>query len=78
MRLLAIVGSLLLLIYFVGLLTLTFHNLSKGMFGLDTEGDSRLVRLFMRQILILLWPLVLVSAEGRHALRVIWTGKEDI
>jgi hypothetical protein len=76
-KLLALVGSLILFVYIVGVLLLTYHNLSKSMFALET-GDNRLVRFFMREILVLLWILVLGSAEGRHALRVIWTGKEDI
>lgn len=78
MKLLALTGSLLLFVYIIGLLLLTFHNLSKGVFALETGGDSRLVRFFMRQIMILLWPLVLCSSEGRHALHVIWTGKDDL
>lgn len=77
MRLLAFFGSLALLIYFCGLVALTFHNFSKSMWAVE-DGESRLVRFFMRQIVIVLWPLMLVSAEGRHALKVIWTGREDL
>jgi hypothetical protein len=78
-KLLALVGSLALFIYIAGALVLTFHNLSKGMFTVEEpEGDSRLTRFFMREIVILLWPLIMASEEGRHALRVIWTGKEDL
>jgi hypothetical protein len=78
MKALALFGSLALGIYIIGALALTFHNFSKGFFGLETGGDSRLLRFFMREILIVLWPLVLVSSEGRHALKVIWTGRDDI
>lgn len=78
MKLLALAGSVALFLYIVGVIALTFHNISKGFFGLDTDGDSRLTRLFMRQIMIVLWPLVMASAEGRHALKVIWTGRDDL
>ena len=77
MRLLALIGSVLFIIYIVGFIMLTFHNISKGFFALGDD-RIRLTRFFMRQIIILLWPLVLASGEGRHALRVIWTGKDDI
>lgn len=78
MKALALLGSLALLTYIVGLLALTFYNFSKGLFALETGGDSRATRFFMRQIMIVLWPLVVCSKEGRHALRVIWTGKDDL
>jgi hypothetical protein len=77
MKLLALVGSLAAFVYFIGLLTLTFHNISKSMWALET-GENRLVRFFMREIIILLWPLMMASEEGRHALHVIWTGKEEL
>jgi hypothetical protein len=77
MKLLALVGSLALFIYIIGVLTLTVHNISKSMWALDDGEENRLVRFFMRQIVILLWPLMMVSEEGRHALHVIWTGKLD-
>ncbi len=76
MRLLALVGSLALFAYLLGILILTFHNISKLMFGHIFEESPR-VRFFMRQILIMLWPLVLVSAEGRRALVIIWKGEND-
>lgn len=80
MKFIALLGSLMFIVWLVGVLTLSFHNLSKGFFGLDNyvKPYHRLVRFWMREFVILLWPLVLASAEGRHALRVIWTGKDDI
>jgi hypothetical protein len=76
MKLLAMIGSLILLVWIVGMLLLTFHNVSKTLFGHVFENEPG-VRFFMRQILIILWPLVLASEEGRYALRVIWTGRDD-
>lgn len=76
MRLLALFGSLALFAYIVAALILTFHNFSKLMFGHVFEANPR-VRFFMRQLLIMFWPLVLASAEGRRALQVIWTGEWD-
>jgi hypothetical protein len=76
MKLLALVGSLALFIYFVGLLTLTFHNISKTLFGHVFEAEAG-TRFWMRQIMLIMWPLVLASEEGRYALYVIWTGKDD-
>jgi hypothetical protein len=76
MRLLADIGSLLLIIYIVSVLALTWHNISKTLFGHTFEHEPG-VRFWMRQILILFWPLVLASEEGRYALYVIWTGKDD-
>lgn len=76
MRLLALIGSLMLFVYIVGALMLTVHNVSKTLFGHVFENEPG-VRFWMRQILILLWPLVLASEEGHHALKVIWTGRDD-
>lgn len=76
MRLLALLGSAALLVWLVGIAVMTFHNLSKFMFGHTFEQNSR-VRFFMRQIMIVFWPLVLASAEGRRALDIIWKGKWD-
>lgn len=76
MKLLALVGSFLLFVYFVGVVLLTFHNVSKTLFGHTFENEAG-VRFWMRQILILLWPLVLASEEGHYALKVIWTGRDD-
>jgi hypothetical protein len=75
-RLLALIGSLMLLAWIIGMLVLTFHNISKTFFG-HTFQDDPLVRFFMRQLLIVLWPLVLASEEGHYALYVIWTGRDD-
>lgn len=76
MKLIAIAGSILLFIYLIGVILLTFHNISKTAFGHVFE-DEPGVRFWMRQILILAWPLVLASEEGHYALYVIWTGKDD-
>jgi hypothetical protein len=76
MKLLALVGSLLLFVWIVGMLLLTFHNVSKTVFGHTFQHEPG-VRFWMRQILIFLWPLVLASEEGQYALYVIWTGKDD-
>lgn len=76
MRFLGLLGSVALLVYLGGLGVMTFHNLSKFMFGHVFEQNPR-VRFFMRQIMIVFWPLVLASAEGRRALDIIWKGKWD-
>ena len=76
MKLLALVGSLALFIYIVVTLVLTFHNVSKTLFGHTFQNDAG-IRFWMRQFLIAAWPLVLASEEGRYALYVIWTGKDD-
>lgn len=76
MRSLALFGSLALFSYTIGVGVMSFHNVSKLLFGHVFEESPR-VRFFMRQILIVLWPLVLASAEGRRALKIIWEGKWD-
>lgn len=76
MKLLAIAGSILLFVWIVGVLLLTFHNISKTVFG-HTYQDDPHIRFWMRQMLIIFWPLVLASEEGQYALYVIWTGKDD-
>lgn len=78
MKALAILGSIALFFYFVGVALLTFHNVSKFAFGHTFERTKDPAsRFWMRQVLILFWPLVLASAEGRYALYVIWTGNDD-
>lgn len=76
MRLLALFGSLALFSYIIGVAVLSFHNVSKILFGHVFEEEPG-TRFFMRQILIVFWPLVLASAEGRRALRIIWKGEWD-
>lgn len=76
MKFLGLLGSLVFIVYVVGVLSLTFHNVSKTLFG-HTYQHEPFVRFWMRQILIILWPLVLASEEGRYALYVIWTGNND-
>lgn len=76
MKILALIGNLILIIYLLGLISLTFHNISKTLFGHVYENESG-IRFWMRQIMIILWPLVIASEEGRYALYVIWTGKDD-
>lgn len=76
MRLLALLGSLGLMIYIIGVGFLTFHNVSRVLFGHTFEHEAG-TRFWMRQLLILMWPLVLASEQGRYALYVIWTGKDD-
>jgi hypothetical protein len=69
-------GSLAFIVWLVGAVTLTFHNVSKTMWGHVFE-DQPGTRFWMRQILIIFWPLVLASREGHYALYVIWTGRDD-
>jgi hypothetical protein len=75
-KLLALMGDLFLIVWIVGILMLTFHNISKTVFGHTFEKEAG-VRFWMREIMIILWPLVLASEEGRYALYVIWTGRDD-
>jgi hypothetical protein len=75
-KLLALVGSLALFIYIVVLVVLTFHNVSRTLFGHTYQHEAG-VRFWMRQFMIILWPLALASEEGKYALYVIWTGKDD-
>ena len=70
MRLLALSGSLALFVYIVVVLAFTFVNVSKWFFGLDPEEYDFLAR----QGTIMLWPLVIISEEGRAALKAIWNG----
>jgi hypothetical protein len=76
MRLLALVGSLALFIYIVAVVLLSFHNFSRTLFGHTFEKEAG-TRYWMRQIMIMLWPLAIASEEGRYALYVIWTGRDD-
>lgn len=76
MKFLAMLGSLLLIVWIVGMIVLTWHNVSKTVFGHVFE-DEPGVRFWMRQILIIAWPLVIFSKEGHYALHVIWTGRDD-
>jgi hypothetical protein len=78
MKLLGIIGSLMVFFYVVGVLGLTWHNVSRWLFTLEEPNkDKPATRFWMRQFMILIWPLVLPSREGRRALRVIWTGVDD-
>jgi hypothetical protein len=78
MKLLGLLGSLAVLVYAVVTLGLTWHNVSRWLFTLEEPGRDRPgTRFWMRQLLVFIWPLVVPSEQGRHALRVIWTGKED-
>jgi hypothetical protein len=77
MKAFAMLVSILLIIYVVALLALTWHNISRTLFGHTYENEPG-VRFWMRQIMIILWPLVIASEQGRHALRVIWTGNNDL
>jgi hypothetical protein len=68
MRLLALTGSLALFVYIAVTLWLTSVNLSKHLFA-DPEGENFF---WERQGTILLWPLMIISEEGRAALALIW------
>lgn len=75
MKALALVGSLGLAIYFIAVLALTFHNVSRLIFSLDEDPDDG-PNFLARQTTIILWPLVAVSSEGREFLRTIWKGNK--
>ena len=68
MRLLALTGSLALFVYIVVAIWLTSVNFSKHLFADEGEEDL----LWTRQGTILLWPLMVISEEGREALALIW------
>ncbi len=68
MRLLALTGSLALFVYIAVVVWLTSINFSKHIFA--DEGAEDL--LWPRQATILLWPLMIISEEGRAALAIIW------
>lgn len=77
MRLLGLLGSLFLLVWFVGMIVLTWHNVSRWLFGQSYEPEPA-VRFWMRQFIIFTWPLAIFSEQGHHAIRVIWTGRDDL
>lgn len=68
MKLLALTGSLALFVYIAVVVWLTSVNFSKHLFA--EQGSEDL--LWTRQATILLWPLMLISEEGREALALIW------
>jgi hypothetical protein len=74
MRLLELVGSLALFVYIVTVVFLTSVNLSKFLFALHRERESHF---WARQTTIFLWPLIIISREGREALAIIWQ-REDL
>jgi hypothetical protein len=72
---LALTGSLAFAIYVVVTLALTFHNVSRLVFGLGEDPEDG-TNFLARQTTIILWPLVAISSEGREFLRVIWKGNK--
>lgn len=77
MKILGLLGSLFLFFWFVGMGLLTWHNVSRWLFGQTYENEAG-VRFWMRQFLIIIWPLAICSKQGLHAIKVIWTGRDDI
>lgn len=75
MRLLALTGSLLLLVYILGVIVLTCVNLSRWLFDLERNGEGE--RFWRRQGIIFLWPLVIMTAEGRAVLIYIWNDLDE-
>lgn len=71
MKALALFGSALLLIYLFVVVGLTALNVSKWLFGLEDEEYD----FFSKQATIMIWPLMVISAEGREALAIIWNGE---
>jgi hypothetical protein len=72
MKALAFFGSLFLGIYILMTLAFTIVNISKVLFELNREEQG--YRFWARQGLILMWPLVAITKEGRETLAVIWEG----
>lgn len=72
MRLLAVLASLALAIYVVGVLFFTVSNISKLIFSFKRHDLG--YKFWSRQGIILTWPIALMSEEGRTALPIIWKG----
>lgn len=71
MKLLAVLGSLLFVIYILVVLSLTVVNVSKMVFG---DLEERHTKFGMRQAMIMIWPLACITHEGRNMIRLIWDG----
>lgn len=79
MKFLGLLGSLGFCIYIVALIVLTSVNVSRYMFDIDRDREGP--KFWKRQLLILLWPLVIITAEGRAVLYFVWNDvnwKEEV
>lgn len=74
MRLLALAGSLALFVYVVVGVWLTSVNISRFVFS---EHEDTTELFWVRQFTIFLWPLMLISEEGRKALAIFWSKETE-
>ena len=73
MKLIALVGSFLLFIYLLGVLVMTSVNVSRYLFSDEVTGEF----FWNRQLTIVLWPLIIISEEGRDTLTSMWNREQD-
>lgn len=76
MKALAIFGSLAVFGYVFGVMLLTSVNVSRAFFDLCPDQEGRR-GFWSRQGLIFLWPLAMLSENGRNAFALIWAGDEE-
>ena len=69
MRLLALFGSLALFCYIAVVVWMTSINVSRYLFSNEVEATA----FWNRQFTILLWPLIVISEDGRKVLADFWT-----
>lgn len=73
MRLIALCGSLALSLYIGVVVWLTSINISRYIFSSEYTADP----FWNRQLSILLWPLMIISEDGRKAMADFWKKEED-
>jgi hypothetical protein len=74
MKLLAVLGSIAIFVYIMGLILLSVMNVSRAMFDKyiqENEGFGFLAR----QGMVFIWPLALFSNSGQKAFKLIWFGE---
>lgn len=69
MKLIALVGSFMLFLYLAGVVWMTSVNISRYVFSDEENAEP----FWIRQFTIFLWPLGIISEEGRSALAYFWS-----
>jgi hypothetical protein len=75
MKLLAMIGDLLLIVYIIGLILMTVMNVSRSLFDPMVGTDK--MGFWPRQGMVFIWLLALFSESGIEAFKIIWTGDHE-
>ena len=72
MKLLALVGSLALFIYIAVIIYCTAVNISRYLFSEETTSG----KFWEREVTIILWPLIILTEDGRETLIAFWSKEQ--